>query len=544
MSVLQNHPRYQVDRTLGHGGFATVYLAWDRFDSRWVAVKIFLKQDQEGVELCRKEYVRTRSFSHPRIIQLLDFGDDQGHPFIVMPFYNEGTMQDRVGNVTEEELWRLIYQVGDALQYLHSRIPPVLHNDLKPDNFLVTDDQDFVLTDFGISMDLNEKLLRSRDINDEEDYETKGRGPMAYLAPETFQYRDQRKQPPTMASEIWSFGVSLYELATGEVPFGDQGGMYQVMQTKDFGKQLNDLVEQLPPRFSGALSSLIMNCLSVHPWERPRAKVLVEDAEVHLGIAQQPMLNPHAWQAPPSPPPNTPPQMPAPTVGPRIYKSVSNPPRPPQYPYPPEPKTPLIPRWLLWILLVILALVIGGLVGKYLTDDKGNVHIEDKTGTQLTDTQPNNTQTDHHPPTDGQKKKSDDQSAHPDERVTDAEQERAKEEEERNRRAQEKKAADEQRKKKEEIVGPPNNRPPYKHARHPYFHYVFDGFRSEAAAKQKKQELENTYSSYPTDIVKVSVVDDYEVYFGNFRSKEDMEAFKRANNLRYVSMYRHGDQEH
>lgn len=298
---LHNHPRYKLQRQLGHGGFSTVYKAWDEQRREWVAVKVFLKSDEEAIRLCRHEFDRTNEFYHRNIIRFNDFGVEAGVPFIVMPCYNKGSMQDYLGEAEEEQIWRLIRDVGGALDYIHNLQPPVLHNDLKPDNFLIADNGDVLLSDFGISSELNEKFMRSRDMlrSDDQAEEIRGKGPLAYQAPELFQYRDQKKMSPVKASEIWAFGACLYEIATGEAPFGEQGGLYQLVAEQYEHQSLREILAPLPSRFSGALNNLIFDCLSLRPWDRPQAKSLHTEAERRLSelTAQQfaptpPMLPP------------------------------------------------------------------------------------------------------------------------------------------------------------------------------------------------------------------------------------------------------------
>jgi len=281
-----NQPRYQIERALGHGGFSTVYLAWDNKDGCWVAVKVFVKKGGEEARICRLEYEHTKALDHPNIIRVLDHGShglafDYGiedRPFIVMPFYNSGRLQDRLGKFSEEDLWRVVLDISGALSYIHQCTPPLLHNDIEPSNILITDESGYVLSDFGISMkELPRQSLTAEDnsLRHDGDYvEAPGVGPMAYRAPETFQYRDHRKNQPNTASDIWSFGATLYELATGKVPFGDQGGLYQLMQLKDYGKRLSSVVDPLPGRFTGSINSLVFECLSPDLQERPKAEDL------------------------------------------------------------------------------------------------------------------------------------------------------------------------------------------------------------------------------------------------------------------------------
>lgn len=310
MPPLHQHPRYKIRQRLGHGGFSTVYKAWDEQRREWVAVKVFLQSDEEAVQLCRREFDRTNDLYHRNIIRFNDFGVDMGVPFIVMPYYGRGSLQDFVGEADEEMLWRLIRDIGSALDYIHNLRPPVLHNDLKPDNFLLADNGDVLLTDFGISAELNEKLMRSRDLLRSEDGDMelpRGKGPLAYQAPELFQYQDQQKMPAVKASEIWALGACLYEVATGDAPFGEQGGLYQLVSEQYDRQPLARLLDPLPSRFSGALNNLMFDCLALKTWDRPQAKALFEEAQRRL---QEPFAPPvYVFEQPATMPP---PPMPSP----------------------------------------------------------------------------------------------------------------------------------------------------------------------------------------------------------------------------------------
>ncbi len=272
--------RYELQRELGHGGFSTVWLAWDEINQSEVAVKVFMRQDEEGVRRCKEEFDFTNRMHHNRIIRSFEFFVDEDKPCIVMPYYNN-TLQDRMGQINERMLWKVISDIGSALNYIHSLKIPILHNDLKPEGFLIKDDGSFVLTDFGISTELTEKL----GIFDQDDSSVlvKGIGPRAYRAPELFQYGDVLKRNATTSSDIWAFGACLFELATGEPPFGDQGGMYLLMQHKDYGKTVPELVsEPLASRFSPEIVGIIYRCLSFQPSDRPTARQLIEEAELYL----------------------------------------------------------------------------------------------------------------------------------------------------------------------------------------------------------------------------------------------------------------------
>jgi len=275
--------RYHLQRKLGYGGFSEVWHAWDNRGKQEVAIKIFLRQDDEGIRLCEREFMRTNRLSHPRVIRFYDFGVFEGAPYLVMPYFHGGTPESQAGELPEETLWRIILDIGMAMHYLHNLRVPVVHNDLKPDNFLIGNDGHYVLADFGISTELADRLIRSLPADMD------GETPRAYRPPELFHYRDAQKKHPVKASDIWAFGACLFELATGDTPFGDQGGVFQLMHQMDQPTPVRELVSgPLPEHYSEHLQNLIYQCLEPETWDRPMAHVLVEAAEAYLagGVPQ------------------------------------------------------------------------------------------------------------------------------------------------------------------------------------------------------------------------------------------------------------------
>lgn len=118
--------------------------------------------------------------------------------------------------ITETESWHLLHDVAEGLAYLHAKTPPVIHQDIKPDNILINDENRYMITDFGISARIRSTLRRNQG------QESSG-GTLAYMGPERF----GPSPAPIMASDIWSLGATMYELLTGMPPYGDHGGVLQ-----------------------------------------------------------------------------------------------------------------------------------------------------------------------------------------------------------------------------------------------------------------------------------------------------------------------------
>lgn len=503
-------PRYQVHDQLGHGGFSTVYRAWDELRDDWVAIKVFLKSDDEGVMLCRKEYDRTNALRHPNIIQFYDFGVSNGSPYIAMPYFEQGSMQDRVGEATEEDIWKLIYDIGNALAYIHSLNPPVLHNDLKPDNFLVDDDGGYILADFGISMALNTKLLRSRDMlhGEPAEEEMGGRGPMAYQAPELFKFHDQIQQPPVKASDIWAFGAALYEIATGEPPFGDQGGLYEIVEIKENNSKLSAILDPLPSRFSGMLNNLIFDCLAQSTWERPQAKDLCAQARRALG--REPAV--------PVPPPPPPP----PTISYQNRDVHDTPHRRPKYVKPEEQsKSP----WRMAAAIVGALLLGGG--GMYWAMQRQSetppvsptTHVvEDKPPTPPSNKVTTTPQT--RPSTHNTG------SGSPVENFTSASEEVPI-------------VPTNNRQRHEDSPPPTRDRTNDSRSAHRYYHYVFS-YSNRQAAEEKHRELHTYFRGQPVTLYQSGRFA-WEIYIGNFRSHEEMNTFQQRYPDFDFPKSRHGD---
>ncbi len=286
--------RYRLLESFGRGGFSVVWKAYDEKSKTLVALKIFMKQDREGVELCRQEYGKAHDLIHQHIVRPFFFDEFREAPFLVMPFYQKGTTAALAGNIAEAELAKIMAQIGSALGYLHTRTNAVLHNDIKPDNLLVSDDGDYLLSDFGISGPLQHKLTQtiggfSAGVSHSAQ---SGVTPVAYRAPELFPMKNFPKQDPSTASDIWAFGACLYHLAKGEPPFGGQGGLSQRINMASGNVELSELLEDLPSHFSENLNNWIMACLSLNASERPAARQLAGAAQAfqRTGVWPQPPM--------------------------------------------------------------------------------------------------------------------------------------------------------------------------------------------------------------------------------------------------------------
>jgi|GEM_PF-3295866 len=283
--------QFRLEQQLGIGGFSEVWKATDMDAQDIVAIKLFHKQDEEGIELCREEYRRLNYLSHPNILKPRFFSHAESAPFFVMPFCESGSTADRSGFYNESDLGKLVWQISSALHHIHSLHPPMLHNDIKPDNILEAQPGEFMLADFGLSERFSKKLTQSipDDMRTELMNQDKraGMAPMAYRAPELFNFSGRPAQQPSTASDIWAFGATLCQLAGDELPFDKEGGLRQLTyeQTNN-NLNIDDIVAPLPNQYSRDLDLLVKKCLALNPTDRPTAHYLFEKAEQFIKTGQ------------------------------------------------------------------------------------------------------------------------------------------------------------------------------------------------------------------------------------------------------------------
>jgi serine/threonine protein kinase len=166
-----------------------------------------------------------------------------------------------IGKMNEDEAWRLIRDMASGLAFLHAMNPPILHQDIKPANILLSDNGDFQLTDFGVSARV--KATMSRVSNQE--LALYSAGTISYMAPERF----KRRNLPIKPNDIYSLGSTVYEMLSGDVPFGNDGGLLQMRGAE---------IPELPQGFSPLLNRTLEACLQENPDYRPTAAQLEEIA--------------------------------------------------------------------------------------------------------------------------------------------------------------------------------------------------------------------------------------------------------------------------
>jgi len=257
------HGRFRVERTLGHGGMAIVYLANDEDLHRPVAVKVLAEHlaDDESI---RKRFLRearlAARLSHPNVVQVYDAGESDGQPFIVME-YVPGETLAAGGKLPTADAVGLALQACAGLQHAHEA--GLIHRDIKPGNLLLREDGVLKVADFG--------LARTADATHLTQLGTI-LGTAAYLAPE-----QAAGEEVTAAADIYSLGAVLYELLTGRPPFQFES-LAELAQKQSSG--VISPVRDLEPAVPEAVEAVVMRCLAREPHFRPASA-----AEVAHGLA-------------------------------------------------------------------------------------------------------------------------------------------------------------------------------------------------------------------------------------------------------------------
>ena len=247
--------RYEIIKSIGEGGMANVYLAHDLILDRNVAIKVLrgdLAGDEKFVRRFQREALAASSLSHPNIVEMYDVGEDAGTYYIVMEYIEGQTLKQLIkkrGALTISECIDIMLQLTDGVDHAHASY--IIHRDLKPQNIMIQDSGEIKITDFGIAMALNNtQLTQTNSVM----------GSVHYLPPE-----QASGKGATVKSDIYSMGIMLFELLTGNLPFrGDNAVEIAFKQIKD------DIpsVREINPSIPQSIENIVLKATAKNPKNR------------------------------------------------------------------------------------------------------------------------------------------------------------------------------------------------------------------------------------------------------------------------------------
>ena len=256
--------RYELQELIGGGGMADVYKAQDKLLDRSVAVKILHQQyanDAEFVEKFRREATAAAKLAHPNIVNIYDVGEDGGSQYIVMEYVSGPTLKEVIqqkGCLEPIEAVRIAKEIASALESAHRN--NLVHCDIKPHNILVMPDGHIKVTDFGIARAVSASTMT---------YSGSVMGSVHYFSPE-----QAKGTVITTKSDVYSLGVVLYEMLTGQLPFNGETSVSIAL------KHLQEEpvpIRQLNPSIPPVLEAIVQKAMSKDPADRPNSTELYAD---------------------------------------------------------------------------------------------------------------------------------------------------------------------------------------------------------------------------------------------------------------------------
>ena len=255
--------RYRIERKLGAGGMATVFLATDLKHDREVALKVLKPEVAAG--LARERFIReiriAGRLQHPNIVPLFDSGEAKGQLFFVMPHVQGENLRERLrreGKLELDAVVHILREVAQGLAYAHQQ--GIVHRDIKPENILLIDRR-AVLTDFGIARAAQAARTPSEEFDPTLTQPGTSLGTPAYMSPEQASASDAVDH----RTDLYALGAVGYEMLAGRTPFsGETAQALLVAQITEQPEPLAILRPDVPP----GLERLILHCLEKHPSHR------------------------------------------------------------------------------------------------------------------------------------------------------------------------------------------------------------------------------------------------------------------------------------
>jgi serine/threonine-protein kinase len=247
--------RYEIVKSIGEGGMANVYLANDTILERKVAVKVLrgdLSADDKFIRRFEREAQSVSNLSHPNIVEVYDVGVEDNQHYIVMEYIEGKTLKQLLKKretLTLTEVIDIMTQLTDGMSHAHESY--IIHRDIKPQNIMIQDNGLIKITDFGIAMALNAtQLTQTNSVM----------GSVHYLPPE-----QASGKGATIKSDIYSLGILMYELLTGNVPFkGDNAVEIALKHMKD---KIPSIRKQ-DPSIPQAVENILIKAAAKNPRNR------------------------------------------------------------------------------------------------------------------------------------------------------------------------------------------------------------------------------------------------------------------------------------
>jgi len=262
--------RYQIIKSIGEGGMANVYLAYDTILDRNVAVKVLrgdLANDEKFVRRFQREALSASSLSNPNIVEVYDVGEDNGEYYIVMEYVEGKHLKNLIkkrNKLTTAEVIDIVLQITNGLSVAHDSY--IIHRDIKPQNILILENGLIKITDFGIAVAMNAtQLTQTNSVM----------GSVHYLPPE-----QASGKGATLQSDIYSIGILMYELLTGKLPFrGDNAVEIALKHLKEPIPSIRDELPDLPQ----SVENIILRATAKNPKNRyADAREMNEDLKTCL----------------------------------------------------------------------------------------------------------------------------------------------------------------------------------------------------------------------------------------------------------------------